>query len=140
MALRVEIWGLQLIQPLARMWQQRARRPRDRAPLSLSPAALESSSSPATPNDLGVWVGAIRLRDLPTKQFNTGVSGNRFRASERADNVLYLRPRSLRPWNGVEQGNKVRRIFEQNRIVPSSPAGDRSITSGCTPPSIRARA
>ncbi|MEO1133615.1 MAG: hypothetical protein AAFX40_13025 [Cyanobacteria bacterium J06639_1] len=146
MALRVEIWGLQLIQPFARMWQRHQQSSRDRAPQALPPVA----SAGEAPQDLGVWVGAIRLRDLPgavspgavspgAATPETGQTPHVDRASTpakpRRDNVLYLKPRAQRDWDEVEQGQKVRRIFEQNRIVPASarpqpfPTGDRSSAS-----------
>ncbi|MEO0853536.1 MAG: hypothetical protein AAFY15_08550 [Cyanobacteria bacterium J06648_11] len=137
MALRVEIWGLQLIQPFARMWQRQQQRQRERSQ-SLASRAAESTTANSTSEDLGVWVGAIRLRDLPAQRVDTNASRTNPRA--RRDNVRYLQPRSRRTWDEVAQAQKVRRIFEQNRIVSQPTDRDRSALDERAAPSVRARA
>ncbi|MEM6445489.1 MAG: hypothetical protein AAF704_02850 [Cyanobacteria bacterium P01_D01_bin.123] len=110
MALRIEIWGLQLARPFARIWRKRTNTPSSRdlkTGTTVNPLAELRKPISSEPDDLGVWLGAIRLRDLPTAA----------RRLSSSNNVVYLRPQPA-PWNEREQKQKVQRIFEQNCILP----------------------
>lgn len=133
MALRVEIWGLQLIRPLARAWQRQKRLRGDRRRTQTSGSISPVSKA----DDLGVWVGAIRLLDLSsTRKLSPATQRPKRPQSQLAhptpipprDKIVYLKPSVYSHparrsgWNEAEQRQKVQHIFEQNRIAlePSS--------------------
>lgn len=86
--------------------------------LRLDPHSLQSfdersSGSAQSPEDLGMWVGAIRVRQMPTQMEGTG-SGDE-------------PPPGLPPdFSPVREGYKVQRIFAQNQITSRSARSPRS--------------